>query len=153
MGALKGKPVGVEYIGSDFKTVTLSFPLFYQQFQEAKELVHTIITAKFDEVLNIADKDLNLPNDFVLEQNYPNPFNPSTTFRYYLKEKGSVKLAIYDLLGQKIKVLVDEHQDQGMKDISWDGRDLRGNPVASGIYIYRLEAGHFVQSRKMILLK
>ena len=153
MGALKGKPVGVEYIGSDFKTVTLSFPLFYQQFQEAKELVHTIMTAKFDEVLNIADKDINLPNDFVLEQNYPNPFNPSTTFRYYLKEKGSVKLAIYDLLGQKIKVLVDEHQDQGMKDITWDGRDLRGNPVASGIYIYRLEAGHFVQSRKMILLK
>jgi hypothetical protein len=90
---------------------------------------------------------------FVLEQNYPNPFNSSTTFRYNLKEKVSVKLGIYDLLGQKIKNLIDEPQRPGMKQIFWDGLDFKGKPVASGIYIYRLEAGDFVQSRKMILLK
>jgi hypothetical protein len=153
MGALKGKPVGIEYIGTEFKVVSFSFPLYYQQFQPAKELVHTIMTEKFDEVSNISASQSDVPNDFLLEQNYPNPFNPSTTIRYYLKEKAQAKLTVYDLLGQKIQILVNGPQEQGKKNISWDGRDLRGNPVASGIYIYRLEAGDFVQSRKMILLK
>jgi len=153
MGGLKGKPVGVEYIGTDYNVIIFSFPLFYQRVEEAKELVHTIMNEKFNEILTIMDKYVDIPDDFILEQNYPNPFNPSTTFRYYLKEKAFVKLVIYDLLGQKIKILVDESQDRGIKDISWDGRDLRGKPAASGIYVYRLEAGNFVQSRKMILLK
>ena len=65
----------------------------------------------------------------------------------------SCLFSVFDLLGRRIRVLVHENQNQGMKQIAWDGKDLRGNAVASGIYIYQLEAGHFVQSRKMILLK
>jgi hypothetical protein len=153
MGALDGKPVAVEYIGTDFKTVVLSFPLFYQRFQEAKALVQSIMNEKFDEVLQITTNEVEIPDDFVLDQNYPNPFNPTTTIRYYIKEKVFVQLSVFDLLGRKIRVLVDENQNLGMKQISWDGKDRNGNTAASGIYIYRLEAGDFVQSRKMILLK
>jgi hypothetical protein len=153
MGALKGKPVAVEYMGTDFKTVVLSFPLFYQRFEEAKALVQSVMNEKFDEVLQITDLEEVIQDDFVLEQNYPNPFNPATTIRYYLKEKVFVQLSVFDLLGRKIRVLVDENQNQGMQQISWNGKDLRGKTVASGIYIYRLEAGDFVQSRKMILMK
>ena len=88
-----------------------------------------------------------------LFQNYPNPFNPQTEIAYTLPEGSYVKLEIYNLLGQKVKVLVDEYQSAGTKKVVWDGRNENGEKVSSGIYFYRLDAGNYVQTKKMSLLK
>jgi hypothetical protein len=83
--------------------------------------------------------------------NYPNPFNPATTIVYSLSEVSLVKLAIYNLLGQQIRVLVDEVQGRGGYAAEWDGQDQGGQSVSSGVYFYRLEAGGQVLTRKMLL--
>jgi len=91
---------------------------------------------------------VGLPEEFVLGQNYPNPFNPITEIRYQLPKDSQVKLTIYNILGQKVVVLVDGEQKVGYKTTRWDASSL-----SSGIYFYRLQAGDFVQTRKMILLR
>ena len=88
------------------------------------------------------------PNEFELSQNYPNPFNPSTTIRFNLPEASIVKLTIFNILGQEIRTLVNEFKESGANTINFDASDLN-----SGIYIYKIEAGNFVQTRKMTLLK
>ncbi len=94
-----------------------------------------------------------MPEGFGLLQNYPNPFNPQTEIAYSLPEGSNVKLEIYNVLGQKVKVLVDEYQSAGTKKVVWDGRNENGEKVSSGIYFYRLDAGNYVQTKKMSLLK
>ena len=88
------------------------------------------------------------PNGFKLEQNYPNPFNPSTTIRFNLPEASIVRLTIFNILGQEIRTLVNEFRESGVNAINFDASGLN-----SGIYIYKIEAGNFVQTRKMTLLK
>ena len=87
-----------------------------------------------------------------LFQNYPNPFNPTTTIRFELPEKGKVRLAIYDCAGKEIVRLLDGERAAGRSEVAWDGRDLSGRPVSSGVYFYRLSAGKQVISRKMVIL-
>lgn len=99
-----------------------------------------------------ASKD-NLPNGFELFQNYPNPFNPNTVIEYTLPQAFYVELVIYNILGQKIRVLVNQHQNAGYKRISWDGKNDQGQIVKSGMYFYRLRVGEKVSSKKMILLR
>ncbi len=94
-----------------------------------------------------------IPKTYQLFQNYPNPFNPETQIRYDLPVSGQVKLTIYNILGQKVKVLVDEIQDAGHKSVFWDGRDDGGREVASGIYFYKIKAQNYLKTKKMILLK
>ncbi|RMD94731.1 MAG: T9SS C-terminal target domain-containing protein [Calditrichaeota bacterium] len=94
-----------------------------------------------------------LPETFNLEQNYPNPFNPSTMIRYHLPIAGVVELAIYNSMGQHIRTLVKEKQAPGTYEFTWDGADDLGHPVGSGVYLYRLHAGDFVHTRKMILMR
>jgi hypothetical protein len=89
-----------------------------------------------------------IPADFALYQNYPNPFNPVTRIAFDLPEAGKVKLLVYDLLGRRVASLVDGHLGAGQHQVSLDASSL-----ASGVYFYRIEAGSFVQSRKMVLLK
>ena len=102
----------------------------------------------------IADVTENdLPRRYRLEANYPNPFNPATVISYQLSVVSDVKLTIYNLLGEKVATLVDARQNAGRHQVRWDGRDRSGRPVSSGVYIYRLKAGEFQQSRKMILLR
>ncbi|MDH3196835.1 MAG: T9SS type A sorting domain-containing protein [Candidatus Krumholzibacteria bacterium] len=84
---------------------------------------------------------------------YPNPFNPSTTIRYAIKATAEVNLSVYDVHGRLVKTLVDEHQKQSEYTTVWNGTDARGNPVASGVYFYRLKTPVFVETRKMVLLK
>ncbi|MCK4223592.1 MAG: T9SS type A sorting domain-containing protein [candidate division Zixibacteria bacterium] len=93
------------------------------------------------------------PQHFSLSQNYPNPFNPQTSIRYALPQDAQVKLVIYNILGEKVKTLVDEHQFAGYQVIWWDGKDERGDKVASGVYFYRLEAEKFSEVKKMLLVK
>jgi hypothetical protein len=94
------------------------------------------------------------PLETNLAQNYPNPFNPSTTIRYTLRETSHVTLRVYNVSGQLVRTLVDGEQ-AGQKSYSaeWDGRNNRGQNVSSGIYFYRLEAGEFTNTKKMLMLK
>jgi len=90
-------------------------------------------------------------NTYNLSQNYPNPFNPETTIEYELPRAGQIEITIFNLLGEKVRALVNHHQASGQHRVQWDGRDDKGNAPTSGVYFYRLRAGDFVQTRKMIL--
>ena len=94
-----------------------------------------------------------LPAVFSLHQNYPNPFNPVTRINYDLPENVQVTIKVYDLLGRNISTLLNKHQEAGYRSIVWDGRDDGGNSVAAGIYLFQIQAGDFIQSKKMVLLK
>lgn len=89
-----------------------------------------------------------IPSKFELAQNYPNPFNPSTNIKYAISSQSMVKLAVYDILGRQVMTLVDEFKQPGRYEVSFDA----GN-MATGIYFYKLEAGEFVDVKKMILMK
>jgi hypothetical protein len=88
------------------------------------------------------------PRDFALSQNYPNPFNAKTTFNYQLPVSNHVKLEVYNLLGQKLATLVDERQEAGYKSVIWDASE-----VSSGLYFYKLTAGDYTETRRMMLVK
>ena len=94
-----------------------------------------------------------LPGVYVLQQCYPNPFNPLTTIVYDLPRASRVSLSITDLLGREVRKLVDGYEPAGRREALWDGRDKNGQEVASGVYFYRLTAGDFTDTKKMLLLK
>jgi hypothetical protein len=122
-------------------------------------LVEDVGTVTADQALhltegaNAVEETSGIPNQFRLMQNYPNPFNPSTTIRYSLKSETKVTLMVYNLLGQEITTLVDELQPPGEKQVTWDGKNRKGIQVASGMYVYRMTAGSFVASYRMLLSK
>lgn len=93
------------------------------------------------------------PKVFSLSQNYPNPFNPKTVIRFGLPKDSWVNLDIYNVLGQRVKTLVDERLSAGMKEVEWDGKDDKGFEVSSGIYFYKIKAGDFSDIKKMVMLK
>ena len=97
--------------------------------------------------------DSGEPLTFGLDQNFPNPFNPETTIRYSVYEASEVRLTIYNIQGQHVRVLVDTHHSQGRYNIPWNGRDESGRSVSTGVYLYRLTAGSDVKVRKMIFVK
>ena len=84
---------------------------------------------------------------------WPNPFNPRTTIEFTLVNEGRVKLAVYDLLGRKVAVLIDDYRPAGPGSVTWDGRDTYGSTVASGVYIARLETADGVQTRKLVVAR
>ncbi|HWR82695.1 MAG TPA: FlgD immunoglobulin-like domain containing protein [Candidatus Deferrimicrobium sp.] len=94
-----------------------------------------------------------LPKRFALSQNYPNPFNATTVIRYDLPKKAKVELTVYNILGQEVTTLVEKEQPPGSYEITWGGANEQGETVATGIYLYRIKAEEFVQSKKMLLLK
>ena len=94
-----------------------------------------------------------MPTTYSLSQNYPNPFNPSTVIEFTVPHRSHVELSVYNLLGQRVVNLVDEPMSQGTYRTVWYGRDESGHYVATGIYFYRLLAGEFEESKKMVLLK
>jgi hypothetical protein len=103
-----------------------------------------------------AEEQVNQPLTFNLEQNYPNPFNPATTIKYSIPEKvksqnskfKNVTLKIYDILGREIAVLVNKEQKPGYYEVNWDASNQ-----PSGVYFYRIQAGPYIETKKMILLK
>jgi hypothetical protein len=90
---------------------------------------------------------------FRLENNIPNPFNPTTVIRFTVPEDGIVSLRIYDVAGRLVRTLANEKRQANHYEIQWDGRDERGQRVASGVYFYRLVAGKHSATKKMLLLK
>ncbi|UCB51649.1 MAG: T9SS type A sorting domain-containing protein [Candidatus Zixiibacteriota bacterium] len=95
----------------------------------------------------------NIPNTYRLFHNYPNPFNPETQIKYDLPLSGNVTLSVYNVLGQKVRALVDGMQEAGHRSVTWDGRDDAGREVASGIYFYKIKAEDYQMTMKMVLLK
>lgn len=94
-----------------------------------------------------------IPANFELSQNYPNPFNPSTTIKYGVSEPTRVRLSIYNIEGQLVSTLVNETQEAGFYSVNWNGRNDFGQQLASGMYIYRIDAGNFVATKKLMLMK
>ena len=113
-----------------------------------------IAEGDIDDVVSVDDPDRGMPVVFQLEQNYPNPFNPNTTINFALPEQARVTLEVYNMLGQRVNTLVaGEELTAGYHNVVWDGRNQAGNPVASGVYIYRIQAGDFTDVKKMMFLK
>ncbi len=102
--------------------------------------------------VNIHDESL-FPKEFALHQNFPNPFNPVTSIRYDLPQNEKVNVTIYDMLGRQVRLLVDSYQEAGFRSIIWDATTDHGNQAAAGVYLYKIQAGDFIQTRKMVLLK
>jgi len=107
-------------------------------------------------ITNPSDDDL-LPSEYELRQNYPNPFNPATTIVFALPHasqmwQAHITLNVYDMVGRKVRTLVNERKTAGTYTVQWDGTNDIGQPVASGVYLYRIQAGNFSAARKMLLL-
>ena len=98
-------------------------------------------------------EEVEIPKAYRLSQNYPNPFNPETTIHYDLAKTGAVRLSIYALTGQLIRILVDKESSAGRYSVTWDGTDDTGRGVASGLYLCRMEAGEFSTVRKLVLVR
>ena len=102
----------------------------------------------------VAEDSMVRPASFQLLPNYPNPFNAQTTIKYALPEVSHVRLKVYNILGQEVRVLVDGVREAGIQTVGWDGRDNGGREVSSGVYLYRLEVdGKHTASRQMLLAK
>ena len=94
------------------------------------------------------EEKVNILLQYRLEQNYPNPFNPVTNLEFWISDLGFVSLKVFDVLGKEVKTLISEIKPTGFYEVEFDGSDL-----ASGIYFYKLEAGNFFQTKRMILLR
>lgn len=114
----------------------------------ASFVVDTVLT-----FVKQSSENSKLPNEFVLFQNYPNPFNSSTGIKYQLTAAAEVKLEIYNLLGQRIRTLVDQFQNTGSYSINWEGTDDFNQPVASGVYLYQLKTKSSIKAKKLLVLR
>jgi hypothetical protein len=99
------------------------------------------------------DNTVVLPKSFALKQNYPNPFNPSTEIAFSLEQSSTINLTIFNVLGQKVKVLAEGSKQAGAHTLSWDGRDEMGAAVSTGLYFYKLTDGNNSVTKKMALMK
>ncbi|MGB2980097.1 MAG: FlgD immunoglobulin-like domain containing protein [Candidatus Zixiibacteriota bacterium] len=143
VAAGEGSLVKLRLVGANCNSVQLNKAILVDQAAAGLSVV----------ILPKEDGEEATPRDFILSQNHPNPFNPETEISYSLPEAAQVKVSVYNMLGQKVKTLLNEYQAAGHKTINWDGTDERGNKAASGIYFYRIKAGEFEDTKKMILMK
>ncbi len=101
----------------------------------------------------VAVPESDLPSVFNLDQNYPNPFNPMTVIRFSLPEQAPVSLAIYNVRGERVRLLVDDDLDAGRHEVVWNGTDDHGRGLSSGTYVARIVSSQGVQNRKMVLAR
>ena len=106
-----------------------------------------------DELDFLNTRESDIVDSYNLTQNYPNPFNPITTFRYDLPDQTHVNITIYDMLGRQVKTLINQTQDSGYRSVIWDATNDYGKPVSAGIYLYQIQAGEYISTKKMVLLK
>ncbi len=99
------------------------------------------------------DESKLIPDEYALRQNFPNPFNPITTIRYELPENSFVHITIYDMLGRQVRTLINKTQNAGYKSVIWNATNDNGKLVSAGVYLYKIQAGEFVQTKKIVLLK
>jgi hypothetical protein len=126
--------------------------LFIYQNPDGYDLI--TMTPEFEGItVEYGNTEANVPMNFALHQNYPNPFNPSTIIKLDLPNPAHVRLDVYNVLGQSVKTLIDEHMTAGYHPVEWNGTDNSGQPVATGIYFYKVQAGDRIETKKMMLLK
>lgn len=147
---------GIATDGITFDTMTFSYGTEYLFVDINDNQIFPIWTGEFifgnpTDIIPIATPIL--PETFQLSQNYPNPFNPETNISFDIPFKSMVSIKIYNILGREITTLVENKLSAGKYSVTWDGADSNGRKVSSGIYLYRIDAGNFTETRKMILLK
>ena len=132
----------------------------YRWFVIAEDTDEDSLNTPSSDVFNLGnivgvddDEYAGIPEEFRLFQNYPNPFNPTTTIMFALPQRSDVTLEIYSIRGELVARIQQENRQAGYHEIRWNGVNQSGRAVASGLYIYRLSAGDFVQTKKMLLLK
>ncbi len=106
------------------------------------------LTIKYNQLIGISPVSGEIPKSYCLYQNYPNPFNPATAIRYEIPEVGIVTLKVFDMLGREIATLVNEKQQPGKYQVTWDASGF-----SSGVYFYKIEAREFSNAKKMVLVK
>jgi hypothetical protein len=99
------------------------------------------------------DEESKIPTSYMLAQNYPNPFNPSTEIVFGLPKASFVNLTIFNVVGQEVTVLVNQRLSAGIHHVTWNGVDSSGKLVSSGVYLYRIQAGDFLQTKRMLMVK
>ena len=122
-------------------------------FHTSEELLNFFMQYSMTDFSLSSDKNSFEPKIFTLSQNYPNPFNPITTLKYELPEDSFVDVTVYDMLGNVARNLINTNQSSGHKSLQWNATNNQGEPVSAGVYIYKIQAGDFVDTKKMILLK
>jgi hypothetical protein len=127
--------------------VWLNGPIYSYTLQIVGMIVNGVVYGDTT-LATFVDGHSIIPSSFGLLQNYPNPFNPTTVIGCQLPMTSDVKLVVYDLLGREVSVLVNERKDSGVYDVKFDGSNL-----ASGVYFYRLQAGTFVETKKLLLIR
>jgi hypothetical protein len=151
----EGMPVAIRHLGPDHQVIFFCFPLYFIQEDQATELLHQALAdlGMYPTGVESLEDEEGSPASFSLKQNYPNPFNPGTVIEYSLPKGSSVEIVVYNILGQKVRTLLDECQRAGRHRVLWDGRDDKGKEVSSGIYLYRIKTSEFAQTKKMVLLR
>ena len=120
----------------------------------SSEEIWNFFTNFIDNSLGITNKnEIQKPNIFLLQQNYPNPFNPVTTLIYSLTEENMVKITVYDMLGRKVRTLVNAAREAGRWSVRWDATNDQGGPVSDGVYLYQIRTDKFSETEKMIFIK
>lgn len=145
---------------SNSKTLVLNFNLKDAPEGEIAELFLVLKDRNgnrwnFSTTVHVGSGTTALPKAFSLSQNSPNPFNPSTTISYDVPEgkKIQISIKVYDIRGRLIRTLVNEEKEAGSYNVFWDGTDQNGRQISSGVYFYRMAAGEFEQTRKMVMIK
>jgi hypothetical protein len=137
--------VGSDSSGTMAKSVNgEQMQTFYRRFGTAPPPPPFVFDPKLSEML---------PAQSRLSYNYPNPFNPETVIRYTLPQAGFTQVIVYNNLGQRISILIDQEQQAGVHEVRWDGRDDQGNAVGSGVYFYRIVTNGFTETKKMLLIR
>ena len=149
-----GYIVGMRVEKDGYRTVYLSVPLGFLGIEaEIQELIGRVVQWLQVPYTSVSFEEDIQPVRFALHPNHPNPFNTATVISYDLPKPGRVRLILYDLLGQMVRVLVDEPVPAGSHAVRWDGKDTAGRFLASGVYVCRLTGGSSLRTRKMALIR
>jgi len=152
LGPGGGEPIALlQAEGNWWGTTSPSYSLFEGSIDYTPWLTYDPVGKRapiaFEEVAAVQ------PSAFSVGQNYPNPFNPATTISFSLPVSGRTRVEVFNILGQRVRELIDAEMEAGPHQVVWDGADDRGRALSSGVYLYRISAGDHVESKKMVLLK
>ncbi len=138
----------IQVLGSELANFSVTLPAYGSAVYTIAIDEESVVLPPIPPIVSVDDELNSMPEDYNLFQNYPNPFNPSTTIRYSIINPDLVRIKVYDILGREVATLVNEFKQAGFFEIQFNSAGL-----ASGIYLYRIESGKFIQTKKMILLK
>ncbi len=155
-GRLKLSFAGVESVHGSGRIAEIIFEPVDSEIEAISEIA--LLSAQLNEglfsvVIPQFEAISDIPDSYSLYQNYPNPFNPETVIHYDLLLRSHVDISVYNMIGQRVAILMDKEMDAGRHSIVWDGKDNNQRSLASGVYLYRIEADGFVKTRKLILMR